>query len=256
MFDLVSKRTAGAVRLCSSERCQFGVTFDIIIFVLQLFPLSSIVGVVLRGAAVSVLHLEHNFINQYIAYINTDHVQLEYRLRTCGELCSGIFTSGYPTTSGPVGEILKTRKFPSIDSHNTDRKRILLGHIISTKSSARLVTDEAMDYPKDWKIKYQLSPSTGHNEDGDTICIHSLCVHPDFQRKGFGQILLKAYVQRIKDSGIAKRISLICRDRFVGYYEKAGFSKIGPSKCQYGGGNWVDMVLEFESEWEDDDGGY
>jgi ribosomal protein S18 acetylase RimI-like enzyme len=113
-----------------------------------------------------------------------------------------------------------------------------------------------MDYPKDWQTKYQLTPSTGHNEDGETICIHSLCVHPDFQGKGFGSILLKAYVQRIKDSGVAKRISLICRDRFVNYYEKSGFSKMGPSKCQYGGGNWVDMVLEFESEWEDDDGGY
>ncbi|KAF1913418.1 hypothetical protein BDU57DRAFT_482325 [Ampelomyces quisqualis] len=178
---------------------------------------------------------------------------LEYRLRTCGELCSGIFTSAYPTASGSVGEILKTRQFSSIDSHDTDRKRILLGHVIATKSSSRLVTDEAMDYPKDWQTRYQLTPSTGHNEIGDTVCIHSLCVHPDFQRKGFGHILLKSYIQRIKDSATAKRLSLICRHHFVAYYEKAGFTNIGPSKCRYGGGDWVDMVLEFESEWEDDE---
>lgn len=172
--------------------------------------------------------------------------KLDYRLHTCGELCSGLFTSGYPTSPGSIGKILKTRTFPSIDSTDTDRKRILLAHIIATKSSARLVSDDAMDYPKDWQTKYQLSPSVGHNELGDTVCIHSLCVHPDFAGRGLGKILLTSYVQRIKDSGIAKRIALICRDYLVGYYEKAGFSKVGPSKCQYGGGNWVDMVLEFE----------
>jgi ribosomal protein S18 acetylase RimI-like enzyme len=103
-----------------------------------------------------------------------------------------------------------------------------------------------MDYPKDWQTKYQLTPSIGHNEDGRTVCIHSLCIHPDFSGNGFGMVLLRSYVQRIKDSGVASRIALICRDRLVGFYEKAGFKKVGPSKCQYGGGNWVDMVLEFE----------
>ncbi|KAH7552306.1 acetyltransferase [Bipolaris maydis] len=177
--------------------------------------------------------------------------KLDYRLRTCGELCSGLFSSAYPTTSGPLGEILKTRTFPSINSTDSDRKRILLAHIISTKSKSPLVTDDAMDYPKDWKTNYQLAPSTGHNEDGQTVCLHSLCVHPNFARKGLGSILLRSYVQRIKDSGVATRIALICRDRYIPFYERAGFKKIGPSKCQYGGGNWVDMVLDFEDGGHD-----
>jgi ribosomal protein S18 acetylase RimI-like enzyme len=110
-----------------------------------------------------------------------------------------------------------------------------------------------MDYPKDWQTKYQLTPNTGHDEDGETVCIHSLCVHPDLAGKGLGKILLKSYCQRIKDSGVAKRIALICRERLIGYYEKAGFSKVGPSKCQYGGGNWVDMVMDFEAGMGDED---
>jgi ribosomal protein S18 acetylase RimI-like enzyme len=183
---------------------------------------------------------------------DTDHEQLEYRLRTCGELCSGLFTSAYPTTSGPLGEIIKTRQFSSIDSSDTDRKRVLLGHIVATKSASRLVTDAAMDFPKDWQTKYQLAPSVGHNEDGETVCIHSLCVHPKFQCQGFGKILLKSYLQRIKDSGVAKRVALICRDKYVSFYERSGFSKVGPSKCQYGGGNWVDMVLDFETGMDDE----
>jgi predicted GNAT family N-acyltransferase len=168
------------------------------------------------------------------SFIDTDRIQLNYRLRTCGELCS----------------------VPSIDSTDTDRKRLLLAHIIATKSASRLVTDAAMDFPKDWQTKYHLSPSVGHDELGDTVCIHSLCVHPDLAGRGLGRILLKSYVQRIKDSGVAKRVALICRDRLVGYYEKAGFSKVGPSKCQYGGGNWVDMVLEFEQGMGDEDDAY
>jgi ribosomal protein S18 acetylase RimI-like enzyme len=184
---------------------------------------------------------------------DTDYEQLEYRLRTCGELCSGLFTSAYATADGSLGDIIKARQFPSIDSSDADRKRVLLGHIISTKSSSRVVTDKAMNYPKDWQTKYQLTPSTGHNEDGETVCIHSLCVHPDFVGKGLGKILLKSYCQRIKDSGVAKRIALICREKLIGYYEKAGFSKVGPSKCQYGGGNWVDMIMDFEAGMGDDD---
>ncbi|KAF3043818.1 hypothetical protein E8E12_010559 [Didymella heteroderae] len=172
--------------------------------------------------------------------------KIEYRLRTCGELCTGLFSSAYPTAPGSLGAIQKKRAFPSVDSRDSDRKRILLGHIISTKSTFNLVTDDSMDYPKDFRTNYQLTPSIGHNEDGETICLHSLCIHPDFASQGLGQILLKSYVQRIKDSGVAKRIALLCRERLIGFYQKAGFKKVGPSKCQYGGGNWFDMVIEFD----------
>jgi GNAT superfamily N-acetyltransferase len=105
-----------------------------------------------------------------------------------------------------------------------------------------------MDYPKDWKTKYQLTPSTGHNEDGETLCIHSLCVHPALAGKGFGKILLKSYTDRIKGTGVAKRIALICRQRYVAFYLKAGFEEVGPSDCQYGGGDWIDMKMELRND--------
>jgi ribosomal protein S18 acetylase RimI-like enzyme len=194
---------------------------------------------------------EHNSLEQETYRHRANQTQLEYRLRTCGELCSGLFSSAYPTTSGPLGETIKLRSFPSIDSTDADRKRVIIGHVISTKSNSPLVTDDAMDYPKDWRTNYQLTPNIGHNEDGQTICLHSLCVHPNFARKGLGSILLQSYVQRIKDSGVGSRIALICRERYIQFYEKAGFKKIGPSKCQYGGGNWVDMVLDFEDSGDD-----
>jgi ribosomal protein S18 acetylase RimI-like enzyme len=117
-----------------------------------------------------------------------------------------------------------------------------------------------MEYPKDWRTNYQLTPSSdqgkteiGHNEIGGTVCLHSLAVHPDFQKKGLGAVLLKGWTQRIRDAGLAKRIALICREKFVGFYEKAGFKKIGESKCGYAGGGWLDMVMEFEDGGDDDE---
>ncbi|KAF2705519.1 acyl-CoA N-acyltransferase [Pleomassaria siparia CBS 279.74] len=178
--------------------------------------------------------------------------KIEYRLAVCGELCSGIFSSAYTTTSTPLGALIRSRKFPSIDSSDSDRKRILLGHIIATKHRHRTVTDDSMDFPSNWRTKYQLSPSTGHDEDGETVCLHSLAVHPDFQNQGLGKVLLLSWVQRIRDSGTGKRIALLCRERLVPFYERSGFKSLGPSKAQYGGGGWVDMIMEFGQDRNDD----
>lgn len=129
-----------------------------------------------------------------------------------------------------------------------------MGHIIATKfKGSKIVTDDAMAYPSDWKTKYQFGPSTGHHEEGDTICLHSLCVHPDLNGKGLGGLLLRAWTQRMRDAGLGKRIALICRERFVKFYESAGFTKVGPSACQYGGGGWIDMVMNFDDPNYDDE---
>lgn len=250
----------------SLELRQAAVTLSSLIFKLWLLAFSSSCDSFLWSLCNALYSAElspvvlpsHHLIDR--AFIHptylTDHKQIEYRLRTCGELCSGLFTSSYATTSGPLGNIIKARKFPSIDSSDADRKRVLLAHIIATKTSSRIVTDDAMDFPKDYQTKYQLAPNTGHNEDGETVCIHSLCVHPDFQGQGFGQVLLRSYVQRIKDAGVAKRVALICREKYVKFYAKSGFLKVGPSKCQYGGGGWIDMVIELEEDMNEEDQGY
>ncbi|KAF2019246.1 acetyltransferase [Aaosphaeria arxii CBS 175.79] len=173
--------------------------------------------------------------------------KLDYRLHVAGSLCTGLFTSAYRTSPAPLGNLIRSRTFPSADSNASDRKRILLAHIIATKHPSPLVTDPSMAYPSDWRTNRHLNPPSGegHHEDGETVCLHSLCVHPEFQNKGLARVLLVSWVQKMKDAGVAKRVALLCRERLVGWYQKAGFTRVGESRCQYGGGGWVDMVVEF-----------
>jgi Acetyltransferases len=74
------------------------------------------------------------------------------------------------------------------------------------------------------------------------VCVHSLAVLPEHQGKKVGSTLMKSYIQRIKEAEIADRIALLAHDDMIGFYESLGFENKGPSKCQFGGGGWTDMV--------------
>jgi len=128
------------------------------------------------------------------------------------------------------------------------RKQVLLGHVIVTKTTSPTVTDDDMAIPQDWRNDDRLShPTLGHKEHGRTLCIHSLAVLPAFQRRGLGKLLLRSYIQRIEGSGVADRIAMISHEHLLPFYEGLGFEKKGPSKAQFGGGNWTDLVLELKN---------
>lgn len=95
--------------------------------------------------------------------------------------------------------------------------------------------------------------TSGHKEHGRTVCIHSFAVLPAFQRKGLGKLLLRSYIQRIEGSNLADRIALLSHDELVPYYEALGFVNKGPSKAQWGGGGWSDMIIELKNEDESSD---
>ena len=42
-----------------------------------------------------------------------------------------------------------------------------------------------------------------------------------------------------------KKISLICKEHLVGFYEASGFVKVGTSSVCHGADSWIDMALEF-----------
>ena len=82
----------------------------------------------------------------------------------------------------------------------------------------------------------------GHQEQGGTICIHSLAVAKDCQGMGLGSVLMKSYIQRIRGSKIADRIALLAHDHLISFYTGLGFQDMGPSSATFGGGNWHNLV--------------
>lgn len=128
-------------------------------------------------------------------------------------------------------------------------KRKLVAMIVATRTPAPAVTDASMDYPKDWKTNKSSVPTAdqeepvGHQNTGGTIALHSLVTHPEHRGKGLANVLLKSYIQRIKDSRIADRIALLAHDDLERFYTRFGFDNMGPSSCTHGGGGWNNMVF-------------
>lgn len=171
---------------------------------------------------------------------NNTPSQFRYRLGKCSELSLGIFTShegdDIPTaaTSAPVY------------SGAPDRKSVLLGHIVATKTTSIVVTDADMSIPTDSQ------PALGNRPEGRTAAIHSLAVLPQFQHKGLGSTLMKAYLDRLAKQDVVDRAALIAHEEMIPYYEKFGFKNKGKSAAQFGGGGWFDMVKDISAEEDED----
>ncbi len=106
-------------------------------------------------------------------------------------------------------------------------KSVLFAHIVATKSHGQVITDKDMDYPRDWRTRRTGVFDVGHKEAGRTICLHSLAVHPKLQGCGLGKMLMKSYLQQVKNSGVADRISLLAQK--VSAHSPRGSSLVIPS---------------------------
>jgi hypothetical protein len=111
-----------------------------------------------------------------------------------------------------------------------------------------------MGLPPNWKTSSKSSGSPenakdgedpqGHQQTGGTICLHSLAVSKQYQKMGLGSVLMKSYIQRIKDAKIAERIALLAHDHLVKFYEGLGFENMGESNVTSCGGGWNNMVSD------------
>ena len=77
-------------------------------------------------------------------------------------ISSGVSTSGSDT---------------GLPQHQPD---VLVGYICATLTEADSLTHESM---------------SSHHPDGQTLCIHSVCVAAEYQRQGIATKMLKAYLQ-------------------------------------------------------------
>jgi predicted N-acetyltransferase YhbS len=96
------------------------------------------------------------------------------------------------------------------------------------------------------------NPSLGNKEEGRTVAIHSLAVLPEFQHKGLGSTIMKAYLDRLAKQDVADKAALIAHEEMIPYYEKFGFKCLGKSEAQFGGGGWFDMVKEISDDEKED----
>ncbi|KAL2417882.1 hypothetical protein ABEF95_004881 [Exophiala dermatitidis] len=168
--------------------------------------------------------------------------KFEYRLTRCPELSLGLFTQ--PTKA-------------EAEKLSSPPQRKLMAHIVATRTPAPSVTEASMGIPANWRARRSSLPEKtdeepiGHQDIGGTICIHSLAVAPEFQRMGLGRVLMKSYIQRMKDAKIADRIALLAHDHLVRFYTSLGFENMGPSSVTTCGGNWNNLILEFTGDDDD-----
>lgn len=84
-----------------------------------------------------------------------------------------------------------------------------------------------------------------HNEQGKWQMIFGVETHPEYQRRGLAEILLKAVIEEVRAE---KRAGLVltCKERLLFYYEKFGFVNEGISSSEHGNAEWYQMRLSFE----------
>lgn len=82
----------------------------------------------------------------------------------------------------------------------------------------------------------------GHDSEGKYIVILSVVVHPAYQGKGMASMLMKSFIDRMKNLG-KSGIYLICQTELIYMYEKYGFVDLGASGSDHGGMSWNEMSL-------------
>lgn len=84
-----------------------------------------------------------------------------------------------------------------------------------------------------------------HEEDGDWQMIFGVETRPDYQRKGFAEILLKQVIEDAREQG-RKGLVLTCKEHMLHYYEKFGFVNEGLSESVHGGAQWYHMRYQMK----------
>lgn len=169
--------------------------------------------------------------------------KLEYRLTKCPELSLGVFCTVVPDSAKDFDIETLATAHPVETDRPDQAKSVLLAHIIATASSSSIVQDSDMEIPAGWRTSQVQHVDKGHREGGRTICVHSLAVSPKLQGCGLGKLIMKSFLQQMKNLG-AERVALICQNYLVTYYERFGFKHAGKSKAEFGGGGWHDMVFD------------
>lgn len=106
------------------------------------------------------------------------------------------------------------------------------GRIISVING--MVTDEA-------DLKDEMYHNADmHDENGKWQMIFGVETHPDHQKKGYAEILMKRVIEdAISDN--RSGLVLTCKEKLIPYYQKFGFVNEGVSNSVHGNTVWYQM---------------
>lgn len=152
--------------------------------------------------------------------LKTDiHPQFSYRLSECSDISYGLFLRPEADV-GPDSIVSKLSgdQLSALTTEDKAGKLVLIAHVVSTRGSGPVVTDNDMAYPKNWRdLGAAKDLPLGHQEDGRTVCLHSLALIPQAQGRQLGKLTVLSYLRVMDDLKMCDRVALICQD--VGHRE-------------------------------------
>lgn len=83
----------------------------------------------------------------------------------------------------------------------------------------------------------------GHDAEAPNVVIMSVVIDPAHQGKGLSSLLMRTFVQRMRERGKAT-IHLMCKERHVELYRRMGYRYVQPSSSDHGGMAWHEMVMD------------
>lgn len=145
--------------------------------------------------------------------------QFSYRLSKCSDISYGIFARLEPEPQPrALASKISADRTLALATEDETGELVLLAHIVSTMGTDPVVMDRDMDFPRNWRdAEASRGSSLGHQEDGRTVCLHSLAVIPEVHGSGFGKLIVSAYLRVMRESGLCDRVALLCQD--VSYLE-------------------------------------
>lgn len=111
----------------------------------------------------------------------------------------------------------------------------IIGFINGCATDSRVIFDE------------MFADASHHRENGIYQSIFGLDVIPEYQHQGLASRLMEHLIEDAREKG-RKGLTLTCKDRLIGFYERFGYKNLGLSQSVHGGAVWYDMILEFPRE--------
>jgi hypothetical protein len=98
----------------------------------------------------------------------------------------------------------------SPDSSQPERKALLIGHIIATKTNNDRIS----------LADLQIG---GHRNDGNNLAINNLAVLFEYRRLGAFSLLIKEFVIRMHQAAVAEKLLLLSREVYIPLFQHMRF---------------------------------